>query len=106
VALIRLKPPCIKWANACSADGREYSREYFEKSCTAILIPAYITEEEAQAYINTNWEEIFDEVLASWNTDKTLWPHNRTPDMFWKWFSVEFCSMVLDADGEPIKKRL
>jgi hypothetical protein len=104
VAIVRLKSPYIKWANSCSDDGREYSREYFEKACTALLMPTYVTEKEARAYMTKIWEKIFEERLANWNTDETLWPQNRTQKMFWKWFGVEFYLRVFDAEGAPIKK--
>jgi hypothetical protein len=99
VLIIRPKSPYIKWANSCSGDGSEYSREYFETRCTALLMPKYFFEKEARAYINKTWKEIFEEVLKGWEADEALWPRNRTRKMFGKWFGVESCSMVVDAEG-------
>ena len=104
IAVIRPRTPFIKWANSMSGDGREVTAEYFKHDCTVVLIPQYEAEREALEHVNRVWEEIFEEELRSWDTQEALWPEHRTRKMFWQWFAVEFHSLLIDPDGNPIKK--
>ncbi len=104
VAIIKPDKPFIKWANSLPDAAREYTDEEFQEDCNAILIPEYDSDKEARKYISQIWEDLFDEELWSWWTDETLWPKDRTEQMFWKWFKIEFHSMVADPYDLPIEK--
>jgi hypothetical protein len=104
VVILRYKKPFIQWVNSYTGDGREYSSEYFEENRTAVVIPKRNSENEARAYLDTIWSKLFEEVLADWNNLEILWPRNRTPEMFHKWFSVEFQPNSISVANELIKK--
>jgi hypothetical protein len=104
VAIIKPQKPFIKWVNSLPDSDKKYTDDIFQEDCLAILIPEYDTEKDAKEYINAMWEDIFGEQLWGWYTDETLWPKGRTEKMFWKWFKVEFHSMVADPYDLPIEK--
>lgn len=91
------KQPFVKWANwgnGISEGGRDQSYEYFTGDCSVVLISKCLTEKGARAHISANWETIFEQQLERY-IDRPLWPHNRTEEMFSKWFGVRFHSTVL-----------
>lgn len=97
--------PFVKWANAAhvrSGSGTEISEDFIQRDCTVLVVPKYGTEKEAKAYINANWEAIFENELQAWFKFDTYWPKNRTQKKFWQWFRVEFYSEV--ASLTPRKK--
>ena len=55
-------------------------------------------------FANDMWEDLFEEKLLGWSTNENWWPKERTEEMFWEWFNVEFHSMVIDPYEDPIKK--
>jgi len=44
------------------------------------------------------WPAIFEAMLEGWVTDESLWPTNRTQQMFQEWFEIQMSSMVQDLD--------
>jgi hypothetical protein len=97
VVIIRPKAPFIEWANAHSADGREYTPESFTDDCTTLLIPECDSRLEAKRFVNDKCEEIFQFELEKWSDNRWAWPQHRTQKIFWEWFSMELHSFVLDA---------
>ena len=63
---------------------------------TIYLIPEYDDDVEAMEVLANGFDIIFEEELAGWHTDESAWPKNRTFEMFRKWFSFEFHSVVED----------
>lgn len=104
VAIIRPKKPFIDWTNQLPDAEHKTSLDDFKDDCLAILIPNYGTNDEAKEYINEMAEDILEEELFSWCTHEPWFPKNQTKEMFWKWFEVEFHSIVVDPYEEPIQK--
>lgn len=104
VAIIKPNQPYVDWINQLPDSEEMLALEGMQTDCTAILIPKFDDPEESQAFINAMAESLFEEELAGWCTDETLWPKNRTKKMFWQWFEVEVHSEVFDSGKGPIKK--
>ena len=49
------------------------------------------------------WEEMFAFELESWMRDPSVWPENRTADMFHEWFDVELITELIDLAKGRIK---
>lgn len=45
-------------------------------------------------------EEIFEEQLAGWYTDESVWPRDRGFHVFRRWFDYHHHSMVIDLSDE------
>lgn len=104
IAIVKPKKPYIDWANNLPDAEGNLSESAFQKDLTYLLIPEYDDEEEARAFINGIYDEIFEQELYGWCTYEKWWPKNRTQKMFWDWFTVEFHSEVFDPSEEVILK--
>ena len=71
---------------------------------TVYLIHEKGSDSETTAWIKKNFDKIFVEQLSGWFTDANLWPGKRTYKMFMDFFEVEYCSMVMDLEKEPVIK--
>lgn len=67
------------------------------EDCTTLLIPAFDSPDEADAYIKEMYADIFANELESWDTDPESWPDEPSFDMFSEWFDIEYHSMVFDT---------
>jgi hypothetical protein len=47
-----------------------------------VLIPELESEAEAVAYLESNYEELFEHELSAWSLDRALWPGGRDLGMF------------------------
>ncbi len=103
-AIIKPKQPFVEWANQLPDADFKVSVDELQNDCLVILIPEYTTNEDAKEYINELYEDIFEQELFDWCTDESWWPKERTQEMFWQWFNVEFHSVVIDPYEEPIEK--
>jgi hypothetical protein len=67
------------------------------------LIPQFEDPLHAVKWAEDHWQFLFDSILFDWVTDESLWPQNRTLEMFLKWFDIDVHSMVWDLTNEPLK---
>lgn len=104
VAIIKPKQPYVDWINQLPDTEEKLTVEDLQSDCTAILIPEFDLAEESKAFIDAMAEGLFEEELAGWCTDESLWPRSRTRALFWQWFEVEIHSEVFDAGKGAIKK--
>ena len=101
---VHLKQPFVDWINAAdptSMKGGEIT--LLEANDDR---PAFLIHEDAAEYVEEwleqNFIPLFEDVLEQWYIDDSLWPQDRTLDLFQKWCSVEIHSMVFDTVDEPI----
>ena len=104
VAVIKPKQAFMEWLNALPDNDVQLGLDSLRLDCTVLLIPEFEEPEQAIAYIDDLYAQIFDAELGSWCEDKSLWPPLRTLKTFWEWFDVEIHTRVvdtLDEDTEP-----
>ena len=97
VAIIKPKRPFAKWVNwANSVSGCDFEQpyKYFLQDCSVLVIPKCLNYKEARVCVLAQWEQIFEAELRRWYVSESLWPRDRTQEMFWLWFSIEFHSML------------
>lgn len=106
VVIIRPKQPFLDWL---SSEDNESGRNPFSTIRTdksnAFLIPEHhITDStEAQLYIEKCWEEVFEQFLFEWIVEDSLWPQNRTLQMFREWFEMIYAPIIWDVVDEPLE---
>jgi hypothetical protein len=106
--LLKYNQPAIDWIN--EADPVEKNPGITAESVNTDLT-VYLVEDEVAdsgdtvaAWVALNFDVLFEQELDGWYTKKSLWPKNRTFEMFCQWFSVECHSMLVDTvDGEITK---
>jgi hypothetical protein len=107
IAIIRPKLPFLDWANQLPDAEDAVSLDDLKKDCTVVLIAECNGDEEASECISEMCLDFFEGELFSWCTHEPWWPQNRTKEMFWELFEVEFHSMVIDPyEDRVIRKSL
>src|SRR5271157_5357224 len=66
------------------------------------LIPECDTEADVHEVLRELCEQIFVEQLAGWFRDEETWPHDRSFDVFCRWFEFRHHSMLVDLSDEPL----
>jgi len=69
---------------------------------TIYLIPECKRDEEVVEVLHELCEEIFEEQLAGWYTDRSTWPLDWSLDVFCHWFGNQHHSMLADLCDESL----
>jgi hypothetical protein len=101
--VVKPKKPYIDWANAVFD---EKPTDFSKVENNIYLIREMDSNEEVAKWIKRNFDQIFQNELNDWCTDKKRWPQKRTYKLFTEWFDVEISSMVLDIEDDPVEKDL
>jgi len=105
-AAVILKPraPFLKWVNDADPNPNAHplTMDDLQKEPTVYLIPEFDSDEEAAELVKAGYEILFENVLLDWYTDESLWPKNRTYEMFCRWFDYSVYSIVLDLVDAPL----
>lgn len=105
-SLIILKPkePFLDWARTLNDDEvKDLTLKQLAEDSIAYLIPELWQDSDQQSLLKSYYDVFFEEQLAGWCTDETVWPKKRNLRMFLDWFEVEFHSLVFDLCDEPIR---
>jgi hypothetical protein len=70
----------------------------------AFLILQYEDYEKVMASIQKDWENWFNTMLKEWASDESLWPRNRSWELFNEYFEVVWQPWVEDTMPIPVKK--
>ena len=68
------------------------------------LLPQFDSHETTKAFIISFYDLFFQHELKKWTKDITLWPLNRTFDMFCQWFEIRISYKVTDTMIQPLFK--
>jgi hypothetical protein len=60
------------------------------------------SKEDLENWVLLNFENLFEYELNGWYTDPSLWPTPLTVDLFYKWFQVDYRSMIIDLCEDPL----
>ena len=101
--IVRGKQQLVDWIRSVDDTG-DLDLEDVRDDSSAYLVPELETAKDEAAIILWCWDVVFEQELFSWYTDDSLWPSDRTPEMFLEWFEVEFHSTVTDLiDDLPLE---
>ena len=102
VAVIKPRQPYLDWAKSIPGPADDVTLDEVRTNCTAILIPDFDDPAEAEEFIATIADDLFEMELDSWDRDPRTWPVNRSHAIFQEWFGVEIHSIVLDASDDDL----
>lgn len=103
IAILKPRQPYLDWA--CSVpDPIPISLDELRRDCTAVLLPEFSDDTQAEAYLQTIYLELFEQELAAWDTNPDDWPQERDYGIFRTWFDIELHSLVLDSVVSPIRR--
>ncbi len=104
VAIIKPRQPFLEWLESLPDWDLKMTLEKLRDDCIALLIPEFGNNKEAKGHIEAGYQVVFDMQLNSWYTDPTMWPEERSLDVFRQWFDIEIHSIVIDTLSRIIKK--
>ena len=107
-AVIKPKKPLWDWVKSIEPD-TVIDWEDMEDTSVYLLpdVEHLLNEDvEIEDYIKRIYRQIFENELESWYLDKSLWPADRTFELFQQWFEFEIHTMLFDTVQGAIKKEL
>lgn len=105
LVLIGYRQPFVDWLLQVDPHPPgEVTVQGLREDAEAFLVPenAADTVEEARRWVERRWRMFFDHMLGQWLADESLWPAERSLDMFRAWFEVDFFPLPWDLGGEPL----
>ncbi len=104
--IIKFKEPAVKWINEAdpNKDDPGLTIEIVNTDSSIYLISEELADDptDVKEWIKQNYKNLFELELYGWYTDPSLWPENRTFELFNEWFDVELHSMLIDTVDGPI----
>jgi hypothetical protein len=102
--ILKARKPLVDWVNDVDpADNAvPISLHDAQREPTVYLIPDCDSDEAAAEWVKAAFDWLFERELWGWYTDETLWPRNRTYEMFCRWFDYSVHSIVEDMSDEPL----
>ncbi len=105
--LVRPQQPYLDWIARLAADGGALEAEQIRAdaaaSITVFLVDPDDDGDDEAPPISRFYRAIFEEELAGWKDDESLWRSPRTLEMFNQWFTVVAESMVIDLGKRRIR---
>lgn len=97
----------VDWVNQhTQADDEKITYAAVREDCTTFLIPPFEDMIDAEEFISSIYQEVFDCELEAWYLDASIWPINRTYKVFKEWFDIEYHNSLFDLalvdDEEPM----
>jgi len=100
VVTIISKEPYIEWANGFDDNGPKIKPEF--KHATSILIPVEYDEYNYEDFLKAHYKYLFEEELAAWMDDETVWPEERSYEKFKDWFEIVASDTVIELGEGPL----
>ena len=99
-----LKPTQIflDWVNHLD-DDLNLTLPQLHANCTVFLIPEFDTPEEAVAYFDERYKEIFVAELSSWTLESSDYPKDLSLENFWRNFELDVHDTVVDLSDDEIE---
>ena len=93
-------PAFLEWFQQSSEEETPLAME--DLAPTVYLIPEH--DSQPETWLRRNFMALFENELGSWCLDQSLWPRNRSLEMFGQLFRIQFSSIVLDFGQGPISR--
>ena len=103
---LRYKEPGIEWINAADPypGAQPLTLESINQDRTVYLISDEDGDDDQsfETWLNESYLALFETELEGWYTDESLWPEDRTREVFDSWFTVELNTVLVDTVGGEI----
>ncbi len=94
--IIGFRQPFLDWLNNLP-ESEPLTLDEVNEDLEVYLVPEFETPEQAEEILRENFITIFENELSMWYEDMSLWPQTTDFELFKKWFTVKFHSMVIDT---------
>ena len=102
VVLLGPKQPFLDWLNNVDPDDQALTVDDLRDDNEVFLIPQFNDNSDSEKWVETRWSFLFEHMLMGWVDEDTLWPQDRTLEMFREWFDIEIHTMAWDLSDEPL----
>jgi len=102
VLILISKQPFLDWLNAAEQNPLSLTLEMLRIDNDTFLIPQFDDPHDAVKWAEDRWSVLFDSILFDWITEESMWPENRSLEMFLEWFNIDVHSMVWDLAKESL----
>ena len=101
--IVRVKQPFVDWINEADpySDSGNITLEYANQDCPTFLIHDFACE-DVDGWLQQCYLHVFEEVLGQWYVDESLWPQDRTLNLFKAWCEVEVHGIIIDLVADPL----
>lgn len=103
LVVLRPQEPFLQWVAALSGP-HEWSLtpEEIELRLSSFLIPVFDHPDDALDWLEDQYRLLFEAELWQWTEDESLWPRDRSWEVFREWFAFQ----VLDAPWDLVSAPL
>ncbi|MHC4831619.1 MAG: hypothetical protein ACYTFT_14895 [Planctomycetota bacterium] len=103
--VLRPRQPYLEWSKKDDETGvAESAFESMHEDPTVFLLPEYEDPDSEGDVLRKYWPVLFAAMLEGRLRDESMWPQDRTLQMFQDWFEVPMSSVVRDLClDEPLE---
>lgn len=101
--VVKPRQPFLDWLHAADSTSAPLTMADLVRESTIYLIPECDTSDEVDEVLRELCDEIFEEQLAGWYSDQSMWPRDRSLAAFSQWFDYQHHSILVDLCGEPLR---
>lgn len=102
VVVLVPKQPFLDWLNNVDPDEQTLTVEDLREDNEVFLIPQLSDHSDSVEWVEKRWSFLFEHMLMGWVDDETLWPQDRTLELFREWLDIEIHTMAWDLSDEPL----
>ena len=100
-AIVIPKQPFLEWAKLDDETGIAPAvYQTMREEPNVYLLPEYEDDHSKKEVLEDFWPQLVAAMLGGWLREETMWPHDRTFEMFNEWFEVRMMSIVEDLYDE------
>ena len=97
------REPFLEWLNDTDPSEEPLTMEDLFEDNNIFMIPRFDDESRSIKWIERYWDALFEYMLSEWVTEESLWPQERTLDLFREWFDVEIHTLVWDLSDDSLQ---
>jgi hypothetical protein len=95
--IIRYKQPFVDWINAVDPDPENAITLSDVNEDNNVYLIEIEDPEELDEWLELNHEDLFEDELNEWYSDPSVWPQDRSLDLFESWCKFELHTTVFDT---------
>lgn len=95
----------LEWLKSSDTEGDlpDLTVQQLRANCSVFLVPVFDEPEQAVAYFDERYSEIFAAELSGWTLDESTWPKDMSLKAFWEFFDLEIHDTVLDLETADLR---
>ena len=92
----------LEWLQFVDSTNADLTLDEVQHDPSVYLLPSFESDEERDEALGAVCNEIFEDQLEAWYTNRAEWPADRSLEVFSRWFEVRFHSMVSDLLSQDV----